>query len=70
VNTFNIKALREIGIDITDNYPKNINEFEGQYFDYVVTVCNNAKNNCPFFPGVNEYVHKSFQNPSSVDGTS
>jgi arsenate reductase len=69
VNTFAIDALREIGIDITDHYSKSINEFEDQYFDYVITVCNNAKDNCPFFPRANEYVHKSFQDPSSVDGT-
>ena len=69
VNTFAIEVLREMGIDIADHYSKSLNEFEGQYFDYVVTVCNNAKDNCPFFPGSNEYVHKSFQDPSSVDGT-
>ncbi len=70
VNPLAIETLKEIGIDITGHYSKNIIKFEDQYFDYVITVCNNAKDTCPFFPGAKEYIHKSFEDPSSVEGNS
>ena len=69
VNPFAIEVLKEIGVDIQEHFSKNILHFEGQYFDYVVTVCNNAKESCPFFPGAEKYIHKSFQDPSSVVGS-
>lgn len=69
VNPFAIEVLREIGVDIQEHFSKNILHFEGQYFDYVITVCDNAKESCPFFPGAEEYIHKSFQDPSSVVGS-
>ncbi|KYC45863.1 MAG: Protein ArsC [Candidatus Methanofastidiosum methylothiophilum] len=70
VNPYAIEALKEIGIDIKGHYSKSINEFEGQYFDYVVTVCDNARDSCPFFPGAKKYIHASFKDPSSVVGNS
>lgn len=69
VNPFSIEVLKEIGIDIKHHYSKNMTEFEGRHFDYVITVCDNAKETCPFFPMANEYIHKSFRDPSSVDGS-
>lgn len=68
VNLFSIDVLNEIGIDIKNHHSKNMAEFEGQHFDYIVTVCDNAKETCPFFPGANEYIHKNFMNPSSIEG--
>jgi len=46
-----IAAMKEIGIDISDHRSKSVSEFSGQSFDYVVTVCDNARDNCPVFPG-------------------
>jgi len=68
VNPYAIKLMAEIGIDISRNRSKGIEEFQGMNFDYVVTVCDNAKETCPFFPGGREYLHKSFDDPSGVEG--
>jgi arsenate reductase (thioredoxin) len=68
VNPFAIKAMAEIGIDIAGHRSKSINEFKDMKFDYVITVCNNAKENCPFFPGAQESRHKGFDDPSGSDG--
>ncbi len=67
VNPFAIEALRIIGIDITGQYSKSIDEFKNIIFDIVVTVCDSAREKCPFFPG-KKVIHKSFFDPSSVEG--
>ncbi|MGB9844129.1 MAG: arsenate reductase ArsC [Caldisericia bacterium] len=69
VNPFAIKVMKEIGIDISNHRSKSVLEFKGEKFDYVVTVCDSAKENCPFFPGAKEYLHKSFEDPSSFEGS-
>ena len=51
INPYVVKAMAEIGIDISKQRSKSIKEFLGQKFDYVVTVCDYARKNCPFFPG-------------------
>ncbi|HEU0140596.1 MAG TPA: arsenate reductase ArsC [Bryobacteraceae bacterium] len=63
-----IAAMKEIGIDISDHRSKSVNEFSGQSFDYVVTVCDNARDNCPVFPGKAERIHWSFEDPTAVEG--
>jgi arsenate reductase len=63
-----IEVLSELGIDISHHRSKTIDEFRGTQFDVVVTVCDNAKETCPFFPG-KKVVHKSFADPSSADGS-
>jgi arsenate reductase len=63
-----IKVLREIGIDISAHRSKSIDEFAGWNIDYVLTVCDNARENCPYFPARTELVHKSFEDPASVEG--
>jgi len=68
VNPYAIKAMAEIGIDISGHRSKSIQEFRTKHFDYVVTVCDNAKESCPFFPGDN-VLHKGFQDPSKFKGT-
>ncbi len=68
VNPYAIKAMAEIGIDISNHRSKSIEEFRGVRFDYVVTVCDNAKENCPFLPGAKVYLHKSFKDPSEAKG--
>ena len=64
VNQYAIEVMKEISIDISKQQSKDISEFRGKRFDYVVTVCSNAKTNCPFFPGAKKYLHKSFDDPS------
>lgn len=68
VNPYAVKAMEEIGIDISAARSKNASEFIGKPFDLVITVCDNAKQNCPFFPGAKEYIHKSFEDPSEAKG--
>lgn len=67
VNPYVIRVMKEIGIDISNQRSKSINEFRGEIFDYVVTVCDNARETCPFFPG-KKVIHKGFQDPASVEG--
>jgi arsenate reductase (thioredoxin) len=58
-----IQAMKEADIDISGHRSKSVDEFAGQEFDYVITVCNNAKENCPIFPGKTERIHQSFEDP-------
>ncbi len=64
VNPLAITALSEIGIDISHSRSKHVNEFLGKEIDYVVTLCNDVKENCPFFPGAKEYIHHGFDDPA------
>lgn len=68
INPFAIQAMKEVGIDISSQTSKTIETFQGQMFDLVVTVCDRAKETCPFFPG-KMVIHKSFVDPSNVEGT-
>lgn len=63
-----IEAMREIGIDISGHRSKAVDEFAGQEFDYVITVCNNARARCPVFPGKTERIHWSFDDPAAIEG--
>ena len=58
-----IRAMREIGIDISGHRSKSVDEFAGQEFDYVITVCDNAKETCPVFSGKAIRIHQSFEDP-------
>ncbi len=58
-----IEAMREIGIDISAHRSKSADEFVGQNFDYIITVCDNAKETCPVFPGNATRIHQSFEDP-------
>ncbi len=62
-----IEVLKEVGISATDQHAKSLKEFEGMDFDYVVTVCDQAKEACPFFPGGRNYLHKNFPHPEEED---
>ncbi len=64
-----IEALKEIGIDISDNRSKSVDEFVDAEIDYVLTVCNNAKENCPYFPAKTKLIHHAFEDPADADGT-
>lgn len=63
-----VEAMEELGIDITGHRSKSVDEFIGKELDYVVTVCDHAKENCPFLPGGKSYIHKSFEDPSAAQG--
>ena len=64
-----IAVMKELGIDISGHRSKSVNEFEGQSFDYVVTVCDNARDNCPVFPTGTDRIHWSFEDPAAVQGS-
>ena len=63
-----VEAMRERGIDITDQRSKSVDEFAGQRFDYVITVCDNARERCPVFPSETERIHWSFDDPAKAAG--
>jgi arsenate reductase (thioredoxin) len=70
VNPLAIKAMSEIGIDISKQYPKDVKRFLNQPFDYVITVCDNAKQTCPAFYGqVKHRLHYSIPDPVEAVGT-
>jgi arsenate reductase len=64
-----IRVMKELGIDLTGHRSKSVDEFTGQFFDYVVTVCDNARDNCPVFPSNATRIHWSFEDPAAVEGT-
>jgi len=64
-----IAVMREVGIDIGGHRPKHVREFDGQHFDYVLTVCDNAKETCPIFPAATETIHHSFIDPAAFHGS-
>ncbi len=65
-----VAAMKEVGIDISGNKPKNVEIFLTDPFDYVITVCDNAKETCPFFSGrVKHRLHMGFEDPAEAKGT-
>jgi arsenate reductase len=63
-----VTVMREIGVDISGHRSKSVDEFAGQQFDYIVTVCDNARDTCPVFPGRAERLHWSLEDPAAVNG--
>lgn len=63
-----VKVMTEIGIDISNHYSKSVEQFSGQEFDYVITVCDNANEQCPVFPGRTQRLHWSFDDPAAAQG--
>jgi arsenate reductase (thioredoxin) len=64
-----IAVMSEIGIDLAGHRSKHVREFDGQHFDYVITVCDNANESCPIFPGDTERIHWSFPDPAAIEGS-
>ena len=64
-----IAAMEDIGIDITGHRSKSVEEFTGRDFDYVITVCDNAKESCPVFPAKTQRIHWSFDDPAEASGS-
>ncbi|MHB9154837.1 MAG: arsenate reductase ArsC [Endomicrobiales bacterium] len=69
VNPFAVQVMAGAGIDISKHRSKSVDEFLGTPMDYVVTVCDNARKNCPFFPGARNTLHKSFDDPARYSGS-
>jgi arsenate reductase len=69
VNPLAVKVMREIGIDISGQRSKNVTEYLGQHFPVVITVCDNAKEHCPIFPGPCIREHWPFEDPAEAVGT-
>ncbi len=69
VNPLAIAVMKERGLDISHNRSKHLNEFLNQPFDYVITVCDNAAETCPVFPGRATRIHWSFPDPAAVEGS-
>ena len=64
-----IAVMNEIGIDISRHRSKHVDEFAGQHFDYMLTVCDNARESCPVYPVGTKQVHQSFEDPAAVRGS-
>ncbi len=64
-----IVVMRELGIDISGHRSKCVDEFAGQPFDYVLTVCDNARESCPLFPGNGTAIHQNFEDPAALQGS-
>jgi arsenate reductase len=64
-----IAVMREVGIDISGHRSKSVDEFAGQDFDCVITVCDNARQSCPVFPAKTKRVHWSIEDPAAVQGS-
>ena len=64
-----ITAMQELGVDLSGHRSKSVNEFIDRPFDYVITVCDNAKESCPIFPAVTERMHWPFEDPAGVEGS-
>jgi arsenate reductase len=64
-----VAVMREMGIDISCHRSKSVDDFAGQSFDYVVRVCDNARDACPTFPAGTARIHWSFEDPAAVEGS-
>jgi arsenate reductase len=69
INPYTVRVLTPLGIDLADERSKSVSEYEGEAFDYVITVCDQAAEECPVFPGAPERIHWSFVDPAAAEGT-
>jgi arsenate reductase len=69
VHPYAVQVMAEVGIDISQHKAKSVEDFRDVTFDYVVTVCDNARETCPFFPGAQKYLHKGFADPAAFNGS-
>ena len=69
VNFLAVKQMAEEGIDISKQYSKSVEEYKDKQFDYVITLCDNAKDTCPVFSGNYKSIHWSIKDPAAVKGT-
>jgi len=69
INPYTVRVLEPLGIDLSAERSKNVFEYTGEAFDYVITVCDAAAEECPVFPGAPERIHWSFIDPAAVEGS-
>ena len=69
INPLTLQVLAETGIDASWARSKSVDEFRGQRFNFVITVCDQARQSCPVFPGVHESLHWGYEDPAAVEGT-
>ncbi len=69
VNPMAIEVMKEIGIDISNHRSKNFSEFDGQKFDYVITLCGDANETCPLYIGGTKKTHIGFDDPAKATGS-
>ena len=69
VNPMTLRVLAEAGIDASWARSKSVDEFVGQPFDYVITVCDQARQSCPVFPGPGDRLHWGYEDPAAAEGT-
>ena len=64
-----VAVMKEIGVDLSGHRSKSVDEFRDQRFDYVLTVCDNAKESCPIYSGHSNRIHRSFEDPAATEGS-
>ncbi len=64
-----IAVMQELGIDLSGHHSKHVDEFAVQKFDYVLTVCDNARESCPIFPAATAVIHQNFLDPAAASGS-
>ena len=69
VNPYAVRVMAELNIDLSGHEAKSVDLFTGLDFDYVVTVCDHAREACPFFAGAKELLHESFEDPAETTGS-
>jgi arsenate reductase (thioredoxin) len=69
LNPLAVKVMEEKGVDISGQYSQSIDEFLNESLDYIITVCDHAKETCPVFPGTAERIHWSFRDPADAKGS-
>jgi arsenate reductase len=69
VNPRAIQTMKEDGIDISSHTSNNVTDYSGINFDYIITVCDNAKERCPYFPGAAKRLHYNFPDPAKATGS-
>jgi len=69
INPHVVTAMKEIGLDLSNNRAKSVDEFMGQRLDLIMTLCDQAQETCPFFPGGKKYSHQSFRDPGTCAGS-
>jgi len=69
LNPLAVEAMKEVGIDISQQRSKSVSEFDGKKFDFVITVCDSAAESCPVFPNAPQRIHWSLPDPAAMQGT-
>lgn len=69
VSPYAVTVMKELGIDLSSQYAKSVPHFRGRSFEYVITICDRAKETCPIFPGAKQRLHRGFEDPAHGQGT-